>query len=131
MIAGPSHAVGLYVVGKEECNCSSLVARGIIPDTLNKLKEAFLIPQLAGVLDKLAIEVQALLANAGPTPASDLAAVKEETPFDKQTTEPEKVAPKEEEKPVVEKSAKEKKPVTHAKETKKAKKRVKIPPRAM
>ncbi|HMK33798.1 MAG TPA: hypothetical protein VK463_01940 [Desulfomonilaceae bacterium] len=132
-LVGNSYAVGLYVVGKEDCDCSPLVARGIVPDTLNKMKEAFLFPQIAEVLDRIGIEVKAMLAGLGPAPAeaAETPAITEQTEG-KAKTEMEK-APAKEEKPAVEKPAKHKKPTAELKkvEKKKTKKKVKMPPRAM
>jgi hypothetical protein len=128
-VASQSHAVGLYVVGKEDCNCSPLVARGIVPDALNVLKEAFLFPQLTYALDRLAQEVQTMLVQIGSPPTNGTAELKD----DNATTakpEAEKIAPKDEQ-PIIDKPIKDKKTsVTPAKSIKKKKKRVRIPPKA-
>ncbi len=92
---GNSQAVGLYVVGKEDCDCSPLVARGIVPDTLNKLKEAFVLPQMIQALDWIALEIKGMVANLGPAPSEGLAepsAAPEPTEKEKQELEK---APKE------------------------------------
>ncbi len=128
VFAGQSHAVGLYVVGKEDCDCSPLVAKGIVPDTLNKLKEAFLIPHLAYALDKLAQEIQAMLVSAGAPAATAYAEVKDDMASANIVSDASPEPPKPE-KAIVEKPAKEKKsPVKHSKNVKKKKKKVKIPP---
>ncbi len=131
---GTSHAVGLYVVGKEDCNCSPLTERGIVPDTLNTLKEAFVLPQLVAALDRIGIEVKNFISSIGAPPAH--AAEPEKTP---------EVTNGDKDKPVVDTPpAKEEKPAAEVKPTKtkqasqvkKAsdkpkKKRVRVPPRAM
>jgi hypothetical protein len=63
-----SQAAGVYAVGKEECNCSSLVARGIIPDSLNKLKEAIFFPELSLAVQGLAEEFRSVLMHLAPKP---------------------------------------------------------------
>jgi hypothetical protein len=138
---GNVHAVGLYAVGKEECNCSPLVARGIIPDPLNKLKEALLLPQMAMVLDKIVVEIKGMIGQVGgPSAAASEEAIKqgEEAPElkEKQAIEKkgskEEVSPPKEEKPALEKKPIRKpKPALHLKKDdgKKKKRRVKIPPK--
>jgi hypothetical protein len=134
---GNVHAVGLYVVGKEECNCSALVAKGIIPDTLNKLHEALLLPQLAMVLDKIAVGIKDMVSQTGgPSAAESEEAIKEgeQAPELKEkpagAKKPGKEAiPLKERKPAIEKkSIKGKKPTSHMKKGKK-KKHVKMPPK--
>lgn len=66
-----SMAVGVYTPGKEPINCSSLVKRGVIPDTWNKLTEALLIPQICWAIDKVAIEAKAVIAQFGQPPTSE------------------------------------------------------------
>lgn len=134
-LVGNANAVGLYVVGKEDCDCSQLVARGIVPDTLNKLTEALLFPQIAAVLDRIGQEVKVILAGMGP--ASAEAAVTPtitEQPEEKGKTEVEK-PPAKEEKPAAEKITKPKKQVAQLKKKEKKqkpkRKKVKAPPRAM
>ena len=111
-----SAAVGLYAVGKEECKCSPLVARGIIPDPLNQLSEVLLFSQIALALDRLAIGIRDVVGqNEGPA----LAAVPE-SPM------PEEEVPalkeKEEKPPAV-----KKKPVAKAKAKKKPRKKPRVP----
>jgi hypothetical protein len=135
-LMGNAFAVGLYVVGKEDCDCSPLVAQGIVPDTLNKLKEAFLFTQMAAVLDRIGVEVRAMLAGFGPTSAEAAEPPKMiEQTEEKGKTEVEK-PPAKEEKPAVEKPVKSKKPSAKLKSIEKKKKsqkekKVKVPPRAM
>jgi hypothetical protein len=135
---GNVYAVGVYTVGKEECNCSPLVARGIIPDPINKLHEALLFPHLAIVLDKIAVALKDMVGQIGapPTAAFEEAIKKGEEaselkgkPAIEKKPGKEEVSPKEE-KPVIEKkSIKGKKPAAHLKKDQKKKKRVKIPPK--
>lgn len=61
-----SHAVGYYAVGKEDCRCSPLVERGIIPDTLNQLGEALILPRLGWAIERLALELRAVASQFGP-----------------------------------------------------------------
>jgi hypothetical protein len=127
---GSAQAVGLYVVGKEDCNCSPLTAGGIVPDTLNKVYLALLIPEISGVLDKVAIELKGMFDQIGKPPSAE-AAVISETPEPKSTVAPEK---SKEEKPAIEKKTdtKEKKSRLQSKaDQKKKKKRVKVPSRVM
>jgi hypothetical protein len=134
---GNVHAVGLYAVGKEECNCSSLVARGIVPDTLNKLHEALLFPQLAMVLDKIAVGIQGMLAQTGgPSAEATEEAIKEgeqapelkEKPGAEKKATKEEISPKERKPAIQKKSIKGKKSTLHIKKGKK-KKPVKMPPK--
>ncbi|MBI5251535.1 MAG: hypothetical protein HY912_18755 [Desulfomonile tiedjei] len=131
---GNAQAVGLYVVGKEDCNCSPLVARGIIPDPLNKLKEAFLLSHIASALDKMAIEIKGVFDQFGKPPVSDAAAVPPETTETKEKPSVEE-KPAKVKKPSIEKKSekKEKKAgIQSAKADKsKKKKRVKVPSRVM
>jgi hypothetical protein len=69
-----SWAVGYTVVGKEKCECGPLVSRGIIPDTLNKLKEALFLDRLAFILDRLAADGRALMAQVGPSSQQEVGA---------------------------------------------------------
>jgi hypothetical protein len=121
--AGSADAVGFYVVGKEDCQCSPLVARGIVPDTLNKLKEAFFFPQVGVVLENFASEVRAMLYQAGSRPT-----LAEEADTTEEPKSPTVKDTKEKKKEV-------KKRVTKMKPAKKKlpekKKRVPQPPRAM
>ncbi|MCX5862326.1 MAG: hypothetical protein NTW27_09450 [Deltaproteobacteria bacterium] len=63
-----SYAVGYYSVGKEDCACSPLVARGIVPDTLNQLKEALMLPRLGSVLERLAVDFREMLTQFAAKP---------------------------------------------------------------
>lgn len=136
----PSGAVGLYAVGKEQISCSPLVARGIVPDTWNKLTEALLVPQISWALDKLAVEVKTVLSQFGAPPSNgvaETASVVKEDLFESK----EKDKPKELNNSVIEK--KTSKPTKSTKKTQltkdkkiktisdKPKKRIKVPPKAM
>ncbi len=125
-LAGRAQAVGFNVVGKEDCKCSPLVARGIVPDTLNNLKEAFVFPSLFVVVERMAGEIKAIVSQFGVKP---MAAV-----------EPPIAAPSVEKKTEVKEEPIELKPLKekHKKKKKSAKKkpagkkgRIKQPPRAM
>jgi hypothetical protein len=137
---GNVHAVGLYAVGKEECNCSPLVARGIIPDPLNKLHEALLLPHLAMVLDKIAMGIRDMVGQtSGPYAVAPEEEIKrgeeapelKEKPAIEKKSGKEEIAPKEEKPATEKKSIKKKKPSMQLKKDdgKKKKKRVKIPPK--
>jgi hypothetical protein len=124
-LPGNTLAVGLQAVGKEPCNCDPLVARGIVPDPVNKLKSAVDFPQISGALDRLAADVRTFLAqfgSGGPSNGAAEVVAKAEPPervVDKPpTVEKPRVKPK---KKVAKKAAK--KP--------KAKKKVKKPAQAM
>jgi len=124
-LAGNAAAVGLQAVGKEPCSCDPLVGRGIVPDTLNKLKSAVDFPQIPVFLDYLAADVRTVLSQIGtgtPSDGSPEAVAKAEPP-EKVTAKPpsEIKRPAKPTKKVAKKLAK--KP--------KAKKKVKRPPRAM
>lgn len=121
-LAQRSEAVGFQVVGKEECKCSPLVARGIVPDTLNKLKEAFVFPSLVVAVERVAGEFRAVVSQFGAGP---MAAVEPEVP-------PPSVEKKTEVKkePVRMKPVKEKKKKSAEKKST-TKRRIKQPPRAM
>ncbi len=93
---GNAGAAGLVVMGHEPCDCPSLVARGIIPDPLNKLADMLYFPQVASALDCVAVEVRSML-----------------TPVETEST----VEPEEEAKEPKEKSTLEEKPETPAKES--------------
>jgi hypothetical protein len=66
-VAGVQYAgaVGYDVLGKEKCSCDPLVARGVLPDTANKLWEVLFIPKLGFILDRIAVEGKAMLAQFG------------------------------------------------------------------
>ncbi len=70
-----SSAVGVYIPGKETCDCSPLVQRGVIPDTWNKLTEALLIPQISWAIDRLTLEAKAVISQFGQPPTSQTAEV--------------------------------------------------------
>lgn len=130
-------AVGLYAVGKEQISCSPLVARGIVPDTWNKLSEAFLAPQISWALDRLAVEMKSLLNQFGAPPAppaiAETASVTKDdlvSANDRSKQKPREV--------VQEKPAKQIKKAEVKKDKKdikkpadKPKKRIKVPPKAM
>jgi outer membrane biosynthesis protein TonB len=135
---GNVHAVGVYAVGKEECKCSPLVARGLVPDPLNKLHEVLLFPQLALILDKIAVGIKDMVSQVGmpPTAASEEAIQKgeeaselKEKPATEKKPGKEEVSPKEEKPAIEKKSIKKKKPAMELKKDQKKKKRVKIPPK--
>ncbi len=124
---GNAGAAGLVAVGHEPCDCSSLVARGIIPDPLNKLADMLYFPQVASALDSVAVEVRSML-----TPAETESTVEPEEeakePKEKSTLEEKREAPAKE----TIRPSEKKKTVAHAKKaTQKKKKRVKMPGRAM
>ncbi len=60
-----SHAVGYYNPAKESYRASDLTARGEIPDTLNQLKEALYFTPIVNALDRIAVEVKAILSQFG------------------------------------------------------------------
>lgn len=119
-----SHAVGYYSVGKEGCNCSPLVARGIVPDTLNLLQEALVLPRIGGALERFAVSIREMFTQFAATPVDTVAEpiTKKEPPvqFDEPTKEDKK-------KTTIDKSNKLKK---EAKEPPK-KKRLKVPAKAL
>ena len=125
VLAGTAAAVGLQAVGKEPCNCDPLVARGIVPDTANKLKSAVDFPQIAVALDRLAADVRTLLGQLDTGEPSNGAGerVAKVEPPQKEIVKP----------PTVEKpQVKPKKKITKKVANKpKAKKNVKKPPQAM
>ena len=116
---GNVYAVGVYTVGKEECNCSPLVARGIIPDPINKLHEALLFPHLAIVLDKIAIALKDMVGQIGTPPTAafeeaikkgeEASELKGKAAIEKKPGK-EEVLPKEEKPAIEKKSIKGKKP---------------------
>jgi hypothetical protein len=124
-LAGNAVAVGLQAVGKEPCNCDPLVARGIVPDTVNKLKSALDFPQISVVLDRLALDVRTVLSQFGsgaPSNGAPELTAKAEPP-EKVTAKPP---------PEIKPPAKPKKKIAKKLTKKpKAKKKVKRPPRAM
>jgi len=132
---GNAGAVGLQAVGKEECVCDPLVARGIVPDTLNKIKLALVFPEFGIALDRFAVEMKAILGQFGltngqPEGAERIAkAEPTEKALDK-AKEKEKdvreVAPKHKKKKKIAKASTKKRAKKAAK-----KKRVKMPTRAL
>jgi hypothetical protein len=65
MMAGSVLAVGMVSVGEGKCDCPSLVAKGVVPDTINRLKETLVFMKLAPVLDRIAGEIKAMLGQFG------------------------------------------------------------------
>ncbi|MFC1833344.1 hypothetical protein ACFL2Q_01250 [Thermodesulfobacteriota bacterium] len=65
VLLGNAHAVGRYVVGKEDCACAPLITKGKVPDTLNKLHHALYFPSLGRAVDRIAAEVKAILNQFG------------------------------------------------------------------
>jgi hypothetical protein len=118
-----SHAVGYYSVGKEDCRCSPLVARGIFPDTLNLINEALVLPGLGGALERFAVSIREMFTQFAATPSDSVSepVTRKESPV--QFDEPTKV----EKKNSVDKTNKLKKQV---KEPSK-KKRLKVPAKAL
>jgi hypothetical protein len=136
-MATKADAVGLYAVGKEQIGCSPLVARGIVPDTWNKLSEALLAPQISWALDRLAVEIKTMLSQFGAPPTNGVAetatVIKEDifTPKEKQ---PEKIKEAVEDKPakkIKKAEVKKDKKDKDKKVSDKTKKRIKVPPKAM
>ncbi len=124
-LAGNAVAVGLQAVGKEPCNCDPLVARGIVPDPVNKLKSAFDFQQISIALDRLALDVKTALSQFGsgaPSNGAPELTAKAEPPQRVTEKLPPEVKPPG--KPAKKVAKKLKKKPT-------AKKRVKKPPRAM
>lgn len=126
-LAEHAGAAGFYVVGKEDCKCSPLVARGIVPDTLNKLKEAFVFPSLVVVVERVAGEIKSIVSQFGVKPMASVAPPVPSGSLEKKTEAKEK--------PVLVTPLKEKKKKKSLKKksTKKSSKRrrIKQPPRAM
>lgn len=110
-----ARATGFDVVGKEKPVCSRLVQRGVYPDTLNKLKEAFVFPKLGAAVERVAEELRAVLAQFGVKLAND--------PRGK-ITEAQKAK-------ILEKSLAGRKRRISGKKTPSKKKPVKVPPRAL
>jgi hypothetical protein len=124
---GNAAAAGLVARGTEPCECPSLVARGIIPDPLNRLADMLYFPQVASALDSVAVEVRSMLARpneeATVEPEEEAKETKEKSSLEEKPKAPAKEAirPPEKKKRV----AQSKKP-SHKK-----KKSVKMPSRAM
>ena len=64
-------ATGYDVAGKEKCVCSPLTERGVVPDTLNNLKEVLIFPKLGFLAERLALEIKAILGQFGIESAGD------------------------------------------------------------
>lgn len=104
-------ATGYVAVGKEECKCDPLIARGVVPDTLNKLHHALFFPTIISLLDKISVEGRAILAQFRAD--REVVAASDEA-----------VAPPE-------KTEEKKEPTVAPKKKPTKKKRVKVPPRAL
>lgn len=105
-------ATGYDVAGKEKCVCSPFTSRGVVPDTLNNLSEALVFPKLGFVVERLALEIKAILGQFGVKSAGDpRGRITETKGFWS----------------FLDKSKKEKK----RKAASKKKRRIKVPPRAM
>ncbi len=66
-------AVGYYRVGEPPA-CSSLVARGLVPDTVNQLTEAFPLHYVASALDSIAVDVRSFLEQMAQKPEAEVVA---------------------------------------------------------
>jgi hypothetical protein len=136
-LSGTAGSAGYQVVGKEECDCSPLVARGVYPDTLNKLHQAVYFPSVISVVDQLAMDLKSFVTHfmvgSAPesqesvTPTEDTKAVKEKSapPAEEKLQKEEK--PAKEETPA---AVKKKKSPHQQKQIDKKKKKIKVPPRA-
>jgi len=127
LFLGNAGAAGLVAMGKEPCDCPSLVARGIIPDPLNRLADMLYFPQVASALDSVAVEVRSMLAqpDEGATvePEEEAKEPKEKSTIEEKPEKPAKEA--------IRPSAKKKAVAQSKKPTQKKKKRVKMPSRTM
>ncbi|MGC8657722.1 MAG: hypothetical protein ACP5U1_01485 [Desulfomonilaceae bacterium] len=132
-----SMAVGVYTPGHEQCDCSPLIQRGVIPDTWNKLTQALLIPQICWAIDRLTIEAKAVINQFGEPPETAQVSATSETRELKDQPPPlkkEKVKkPVEKKKKITvrPKPASNKKKNATAKTSKPAKKRIKAPQKAL
>lgn len=139
VFAPQAEAVGLYAVGKEQISCSPLVARGIVPDTWNKLGEALLVPQISWALDRLAVEMKTMLSQFGAPPVTSVAETASVTkddiiaPIDKPLEKPKDVVEDKPAKKIKKAEVKKDKKDTKPKKAtdNKPKKRIKVPPKAM
>jgi hypothetical protein len=112
---GTADAAGYVAAGKERPECPSLVARGVYPDTLNKLKEALVFPRLGFAIERLAEEIRAVLDQFGTRVALERRGQISVEPALRELQE---------------RVEEEKKPApTHKKPVKK--RRIKVPPRAL
>jgi hypothetical protein len=64
-IIGDVQSAGLENPRKSSCRCSRLVSEGVVPDTLNKLTSTFTSPLINATIDRLAVEVKAILSQFG------------------------------------------------------------------
>ena len=124
---GNAVAAGLVPRGSEPADCSPLVARGIIPDPLNRLADMLYFPQVASALDSVAVEVRSMLARPSEEAAVEPEAEVKE-PKEKSSLEEKPEAPAKE---AIRPSEKKKRVAQSKKPSQKKKKRVKMPGRAM
>lgn len=66
-LVGNVGGVGMYVPGKEECKCSSLVTSGTVPDTMNKLQGGPCALWLCRLIDRVTGEIKTILNQFGVT----------------------------------------------------------------
>jgi len=92
-LLGVAQAAGTYVAGKEEGDRSSLSAKGVIPDTLNKVSQAFAFGFIGRAIDRIAGEVKAILGQFGIETRPHVSTPEMATAKDIKS-EPEKAAPK-------------------------------------
>jgi hypothetical protein len=123
---GNAGAAGMVAVGKEPCDCPSLVARGIIPDPLNRIADMLYFPQLASALDSVAVEVRSMLTQAGESTTVESEEEAKES-GEKSTLEEKPETPAKE---AIRPSEKKKTVAQSKKPSQKKKKRVKIPKQA-
>ncbi|MGB9617675.1 MAG: hypothetical protein ACP5M0_13355 [Desulfomonilaceae bacterium] len=89
-------AVGYYRVGEPPA-CSPLVARGIVPDTVNQLTEAFPLHYVVSALDSVAVDVRSFVEQMAQKPEAEVAAAapsKSEAAAEIEQPAPPKPAPK-------------------------------------
>ncbi len=132
-LTGTAGAAGYQVVGKEECTCSPLVARGVYPDTLNKLHQAVYFPTLIAAVDQVAMDLKSVVTHFVEGPAAESqesASSAEET----QAVQEKSASPAQEKVQKERKPAKEEKPAalkkkksTHSLKKSSKKKRIKVP----
>jgi hypothetical protein len=109
-LIGTARSAGYQVVGKEDCDCSSLVARGVYPDTLNKLHQAVYFPTVISAVDRVAMDLKSVVTHLAASPAAE---PQESTlPTEETKIGPEKAAPPAEQKIQKEEKAKEATPAT-------------------
>ena len=134
---GTAGAAGYQVVGKEACDCSPLVARGVYPDTLNKLHQAVYFPTVIAAVDQVAMDLKSVVTHfVVGSPAES----QESTPSAEEikTIQEKSASPAEEKVQKDEKPAKEEKPATlkkkkstrSLKQSDSKKKKIKVPSRA-